>query len=1454
MRPQDFKEFGDFSGGIIDDQDGRPDAFAKDMENFELLHNKKIRIRPGSSLLGELNILSRREIGEGEQIIGSFSLEETSMYFIVATTDSTTNSEGVRLYLAEVSNIEVGDSATLLGFKNGLTIQNILGEYKISDTQSGLFFPKGMYKGVFSEFGSNLFYVNRSLASGYKIAKVKSTTDRTLTAMSFLPNFDIAEGDEDQTGKLVLVTTQNEAGNSVSGNEIELSTSVTNITQSNLGDFPIGQLIEDDDAVLDIPGSSGTTKRVVTGRSSTIRTKQGSEGGALQEFILGEEKVRYGDIIIRSETASLMSYTSSGTTHPQENYLAESVEIHILQEDIDKFDVFLATSLTGDIMFDGGITNREIFPENLRDVEFTRQEELIEPQGTSRKLVVYRKSILRKQEGTATSRTIRKAIHSIAPVGNHWMLGSEGSYYASGQALAFNKSDLQRDASADINLPAIGAIGQGLSHPTPLRLVGHQGDLYVPFEVTGSDGLAYIYISRIRSNPAPGQFRFSTVGRIRSAMIDSFEIDARAMPTRNAGPNYRLFYFWENDGQSSNGRADTSFFDVDITNDIRTTDFSDAPIMRLSSLSTSGRGFFYDRFLYAQFTDPDKVLQDRGTATGRVFFFNDLEDRYNSSGRRAETRSSTVRTGTGDIRRLTRNRVSGVYGNEIDTGFVIQEQVLANLLGHPRSDVLYTHVTTDYNKIYVICVSQADPRAPAYIAYAFNYSDGSRDADSDISVTETVTTITDAGDFDETETQKIVRENTGDITANFRYGPDFDNLGPTTIIAPSKQAGRRIQPGEDSKNSYAFAFCIKREYNTTDNRTFVERTRVRRVLRDFDKPLERGVNEFKIGISLDNEFLIQPEGVEQLDVGNRQDAIDLYKTTVLPRFEIFRTADRRREMTITLEIYRTKLRGTEYFLIEEYPLFINSQGKGYYFEEPPIRNFDSTDTRYATRFFESTLNDDELDGRLGLYTNGGEVDNDPPPTNCKSLHILRGAAFYIKENRLYQSKPGQFDRVPDSFFLDFEEPLTSIFSADRHLIVTTANKVYLINGLFTSLGTGGLTAQEIYASDGCLGPTAYTKGEKIAYFLGSAGIYVTDGFKVERITDSLNETYKEFIANSESISCALDESKKKIYVSNEKRTWVLDYRFGHASYFWINNFLNRAPRDLLMYKDTLIEITDTFLYQKKDDYFRDDIQPNIGDDVPITDSSRQDTKIQSYPIIPYFESVRMNFGTGVLRKWINRVAVNVFSTGISYLNMFIKRDRKETKYTVTDFRIKPKFEWRDPLFKWRDPEFKWRPFSGFYPLSKRIDSSRVRINSIAIGLEAPRINIGVIKGVSIEGNSSNYFGRRFSGLIFEQDVTSLGILPGDILVKRGREKFGLELTVVYAGFDARTLFPTRGTEFDIKKTLVVVYDTALNNIDDIDIANQEYDVVRRQGSEGLEVQSLGINVTSTTHSDKEVNR
>lgn len=83
MDIKDIQEFGDFSGGITDDQDGREPKFATVLENFELLHNKKIKLRPGSAFLTSLSELtaSELEIEETEQIVGAFSLEENSMYF-----------------------------------------------------------------------------------------------------------------------------------------------------------------------------------------------------------------------------------------------------------------------------------------------------------------------------------------------------------------------------------------------------------------------------------------------------------------------------------------------------------------------------------------------------------------------------------------------------------------------------------------------------------------------------------------------------------------------------------------------------------------------------------------------------------------------------------------------------------------------------------------------------------------------------------------------------------------------------------------------------------------------------------------------------------------------------------------------------------------------------------------------------------------------------------------------------------------------------------------------------------------------------------------------------------------------------------------------------------------------------------------------------------------------------
>jgi hypothetical protein len=188
----------------------------------------------------------------------------------------------------------------------------------------------------------------------------------------------------------------------------------------------------------------------------------------------------------------------------------------------------------------------------------------------------------------------------------------------------------------------------------------------------------------------------------------------------------------------------------------------------------------------------------------------------------------------------------------------------------------------------------------------------------------------------------------------------------------------------------------------------------------------------------------------------------------------------------------------------------------------------------------TTFNDNVTDATLTatnnkLYTTGGVLENDRPP-KCKYVHSTSDLTFWghgyevsttgadgdFIPQRIWQSKRGDPDSVPASFFTDIEEPITAVSSIKSIPIVFGENSVYRLDGNFDTLGRGGLSPRKISDRVGCVGHLSVVQTLDGLYFAGNDGFYFTDGYQIYSLSaEAFKETYSQLILT--------DLQKKRIY-------------------------------------------------------------------------------------------------------------------------------------------------------------------------------------------------------------------------------------------------------------------------------------------------------------------------------------
>ena len=217
--------------------------------------------------------------------------------------------------------------------------------------------------------------------------------------------------------------------------------------------------------------------------------------------------------------------------------------------------------------------------------------------------------------------------------------------------------------------------------------------------------------------------------------------------------------------------------------------------------------------------------------------------------------------------------------------------------------------------------------------------------------------------------------------------------------------------------------------------------------------------------------------------------------------------------TVEVEIYRTEANGQNFYLTKTVP-------------------------NGTTSTTDGTADADLLDG-IPIYTSGGVQENNPPPT-CKFLHVTSRAAYYayIKEgddtfiNEVRQSKPGQPDAVPASFSVQIEDEITGLSSVRDVPLVFGEKSIYRLDGILDDLGQGEIIPTRIADSIGCVSHNSIIQTLDAVFFAGTDGFYMTDGFKVVKLSRAFHNTYQTLVAS--------ETQRKRIYgMFYPAQDWVL---------------------------------------------------------------------------------------------------------------------------------------------------------------------------------------------------------------------------------------------------------------------------------------------------------------------------
>lgn len=381
--------------------------------------------------------------------------------------------------------------------------------------------------------------------------------------------------------------------------------------------------------------------------------------------------------------------------------------------------------------------------------------------------------------------------------------------------------------------------------------------------------------------------------------------------------------------------------------------------------------------------------------------------------------------------------------------------------------------------------------------------------------------------------------------------------------------------------------------------------------------------------------------------------------------------------------------------------------------------------------------DTALDVREVLYTSGGVVGSDQPPV-CKYTHLLNNTAYWgavydtgqFFPNRIRQSVQGSPDSAPATFFYDLDDELRGISSARSKLIAFCKSSIYRVEGGFNSQGQGGLSAENISDTLGCLNAKSIVRTEIGVFYAGTDGFYYTDGYQNIKISLELDDTYLALTASESQkriIYGAYDNLTRRVWWSMKEDendsdnsvvyVYYLDYGVKPSGVFTlIRNGLNFRPSSLV-FQNGIAYISHEKGYLTKTD-------PWNKWDAVITPGVAAADWLHTH--VPYnYTSTAIDLGTTFNRKWITKIHMVGQNMGNQSFIPYAMRDMNQTeqgKVPLAPVNYKENIRWGDIRPVWGDPSIIWKT-SGKMDLWRRFPATTLRSDFMQVSFQP---GIGVV--------------------------------------------------------------------------------------------------------------------------------
>lgn len=374
----------------------------------------------------------------------------------------------------------------------------------------------------------------------------------------------------------------------------------------------------------------------------------------------------------------------------------------------------------------------------------------------------------------------------------------------------------------------------------------------------------------------------------------------------------------------------------------------------------------------------------------------------------------------------------------------------------------------------------------------------------------------------------------------------------------------------------------------------------------------------------------------------------------------------------------------------------------------------------GTTSYNDTTADTTIQNNVLLYTEDGTLDFDPAPLS-KYVHVVNGTGYYgfIKEGsveypfKLRQSIPGNPSACPLDFELDLEDTIKGIGSVNSLPIVLCGRHAYRLDGSFDQFGRGGINPVRISDTAGCVSHLSIVSAEGQIFWAGTDGFYVSDGYRVQKISDKINSRYRSILSqmsNQGRIYGKFDPENRRVLWALQQDSasadndtiLVLELRFGIRSHSTFNTWTGET----LIASSLEFFNGDLYRSDKSGYIYYHDIETTTDPRVDTT-TNAEDWELET--IIWNYESCNLNFGGNFFRKMPTRIlltARNISNTSIQITSL---DDDGKRERDLKIIRWRRNFIWGDANFVWGSLDCVWRSL-GLIEQWRRFPARGLRIS------------------------------------------------------------------------------------------------------------------------------------------------